>query len=300
MRAFVLTAVLACSSLAAPSALAHTGDEHTASQMKTVNTMCPVGKEPIVESAGTIEYDGNTIGICCPKCGEQFLAWDKERKDMFVTLAIDHKEPGTDNNAEPKPAQANADSPAIPYILATCPISGEPLGSMGESISKVYDGREVSFCCSMCIPKFEADKTAYFKQIDEQIITDQLPYYPIQTCVISGEPLVEEGENISKNIVFNNRLVRLCCNMCVRKFKADPAGYLTQLDKQTADAQRDDYPLTTCIVAGGALGSMGEPSEIVVAGRLFRFCCANCEPKVKADPAKYIKLLDDARVAKGN
>jgi hypothetical protein len=39
---------------------------------------------------------------------------------------------------------------------------------------------------------------------------------------------------------------------------------------------------------------MGDPSEIVLAGRLVRFCCAMCEPKVIADPVKYLAQLDEA------
>ncbi len=74
---------------------------------------------------------------------------------------------------------------------------------------------------------------------------------------------------------------------------------MKKLDKAAADAQRKDYPLTTCIVAGGELGSMGEPSEMVVAGRLLRFCCASCHPKVKADPLRYLRIIDEAWRAKG-
>ena len=44
---------------------------------------------------------------------------------------------------------------------------------------------------------------------------------------------------------------------------------------------------------------MGEPSEMVVAGRLLRFCCANCEPKVEADPVKYLQAIDRAWQAQG-
>lgn len=56
--------------------------------------MCPIGKEPIVPSAGTVEYKGKTIGICCPGCGKAFLAWDEQRRDEFVRLTMLDHEPG--------------------------------------------------------------------------------------------------------------------------------------------------------------------------------------------------------------
>jgi len=33
------------------------------------------------------EPKGKTIGLCCPGCGKQFLAWSEGRKDEFVTPA---------------------------------------------------------------------------------------------------------------------------------------------------------------------------------------------------------------------
>ena len=56
----------------------------------------------------------------------------------------------------------------------------------------------------------------------------------------------------------------------------------------------DTYPLETCVVSGQKLGSMGEPHVIQHEGREIRMCCARCEPRFKRDPAKYLKVLDEA------
>ncbi len=532
MITLFITASIACCSLSAASANAqdHHGSERAQAVSKTVNAMCPVGKEPIVPSAGTVEYKGNQIGTCCPGCGKQFLAWDEARKDEFVALAAAHREPGHDQHRvlrtpassaaveqignmrdvmrggqtgarvrlstipergsmiavgaleglggeitvldgafwvtraidgvpsttgpsvrdgdaatllarasvpawsaleisgegrtlaelvlegaavtglelnEPFPfviegvdvqmdlhvingfctigqdpgeidaspwrwsgnsakdvrivgffardragemthhgteihahAIATVDgqivtahvdhasvtgaatlrlpaarvdnrraksgkleggivvAPNSPYTLPDCPVGG-PLGSMGDPIVMKFDGREVRFCCESCIGKFEADQAGYWEKIDSQIIADQLRYYPTETCVVSGEPLMENGEDIANDMVYGNRLVRLCCQMCERQFMADPKKYIEKLDKAVAEEQRKDYPLDSCIVAGGKLGSMGEPVEMVVSGRLMRFCCASCEPMVAANPGKYTKLIDEAWQGKG-
>ncbi|MCA9307126.1 MAG: hypothetical protein KDA16_11365 [Phycisphaerales bacterium] len=284
-------AALMCAALFSSAALGAEPADHGAAKKTPVNEMCPIGKEPIVETAGTVDYKGKAIGLCCPGCGEQFLAWDEARKDEFVMLAAAHKEPGQEQHG----AKPQNDKPwGEPYTLDTCPVSGEKLGEMGEPVVKEYDGREVRLCCAGCIKKFEADKDRYWREIDERIIKDQRRFYPTDKCLVTGEPLVENGQDNATEMVFGNRLIRLCCKMCVRKFKADPESFIKALDEETIEAQRKDYPLTDCVVGGGALGSMGDPVEMVVAGRLIRLCCAGCEPKIKSDPLKYIAMVDAA------
>jgi len=294
MNKTMLTTIIACA-CCTPITLAQDhradrGDHAHAAESKPINAMCPIGQEPIVDEVPTIQYKGNTIGFCCPGCDDEFMGWDEAKRDAFVVSAKVGEEMGEDHTM---PVVAVAPVESQPYTLDTCPVSGEKLGSMGDPIIKVVDGREVRLCCKMCVSKFEKNKEAYFKQIDERMIADQMPFYPMTTCVVSGEPLTEDGEDIATDMIYANRLVRLCCKMCVKEFKEDPGAFIAKIDKAAADKQRADYPLDKCMI-GGKLGSMGEPSEIVLAGRLIRFCCPMCEPKVIADPAKYLQQLDKA------
>ena len=65
-----------------------------------------------------------------------------------------------------------------------------------------------------------------------------------------------------------------------------------------------DYPLTTCVVSGDKLdGDMGAPFDYVYKqdgkpDRLVRFCCKNCLQDFQKDPAKNLKMIDDAAAAK--
>ena len=267
--------------------------EHTGAN-GAVNSICPIGKEAIDPEVPTIDYKGNTIGFCCPGCSAKFMAWSEKERDFFVAAA----KAGT-LKAEPKAEQPAPLPGGEPYPLSTCSVSGQKLGSMGDPIVRMYEGREVRFCCAGCIDKFEADTAGYFEKIDAQIIEDQLPLYPVMTCVVSGESLTEGGEDIATNMVYGNRLVRLCCKMCEKDFKADPQAFLSKLDKAVAESQRADYPLDTCVVRGGELGAMGEPVEVVRAGRLVRLCCSGCIKKLDADPATYLGALDAAWKVKG-
>ncbi len=188
---------------------------------------------------------------------------------------------------------ASADS----YPLDTCPVSGEKLGSMGEPIVKEYDGREIRFCCAGCPKKFEADPATYLQKVDVAIVKQQSPYFPNGTCVVSGEELGSMGDPI--DLVYQNRLVRLCCKGCIKKFAADPATYLAEIDKRVVAEQMESYPLTTCVTSGEKFGGdMGEPIEYVFANRLVRLCCKGCKKDFQKEPTKYLQKLDEATPAK--
>ena len=84
----------------------------------------------------------------------------------------------------------------------------------------------------------------------------------------------------------NDSMSGACCS-------AEPA--LTKVSSANAAS----YPLDTCVVSGEKIGEMGAPVDYIhkEAGkpdRLVRFCCKMCVAKFKKDPAKYLKLIDEA------
>lgn len=182
-----------------------------------------------------------------------------------------------------------------PYPFDTCPISGKKLGAMGDPVVKVYDGREVRFCCDMCPPKFEKDLAANLAKLDEKTIKDQAPLYPLKTSLVTGKDLPAKPYEF----IYGNRLIRLGAESERADFLKDPKKYMSDLDKAVVAAQMKDYPLTTCMVSKDKLGGdMGEPMEYVIAGRLIRSCCKDCKKDLEKDPAKFIAMIDEARKAK--
>jgi hypothetical protein len=264
---------------------------------QAVNEICPVGKEPI-DGRTFITYEGDVVGFCCPGCEGQFLGWNKDRRDAFIrTAKAGPAEAESAPAAAPSPTRRagdrqRADTLAALYPLSTCPVSGEPLGSMGDPVITMYGDREVRFCCAACVPQFEEDRESYLKRIDEQIIATHLPYYPLESCIVAGGKLGSMGE--PDNYIYQNRLVRFCCAGCRGQFDENATDFLTRLDKAAADEQRAAYPMQTCIVRGNRLGSMGDPAEVILAGRLVRLCCPPCERELRHEPATYITQLDDA------
>ena len=68
---------------------------------------------------------------------------------------------------------------------------------------------------------------------------------------------------------------------------------------------RADYPLNYCSVSGDKFdgGDMGKAQDYIYKedgkpDRLVRFCCKDCLKDFKKNPAKYLKIIDDATAAK--
>ena len=209
--------------------------------------------------------------------------------------AHDHAPAPTNTQQNQPPIAAAEEIKSDPYPLDTCPVTGKKLGAMGDPIVKVYDGREVRFCCGGCLKKFEADKAGYWKKIDEEIIKQQTPFYPLTTCPASGEALLGGDMGAPIDYVYNNRLVRFCCKDCVGKFLKDPAPTLAKLDEAVIKQQSAHYPIKTCMISGDALGGdMGEPIDRVYNNHLVRFCCKDCIKEFEKAPAKFLGMLDEA------
>jgi len=117
--------------------------------------------------------------------------------------------------------------------------------------------------------------------------------YSLGVCPISGEELGGMGEPLAK--VIEGREVRFCCAGCVKGFANDPSK-AEALDKLIIADQSALYPSDKCINSGATLN---DSAVVFVAGnREFKTCCNNCAAKVKADPASFIKKLNDAVIEK--
>ncbi|MCA9254187.1 MAG: hypothetical protein KDA33_01060 [Phycisphaerales bacterium] len=276
------TQFLALPAIAAIAFLSHaTLADDKPDAKAAVNKVCPISGRAI-DGKTFVDYKGNRVGFCCPACDDKFLAWDDAKKDAFLKKSAGEKR------------NAASDFKGDPYTLTKCPVTDEELGSMGEPPVRIIEGREVRVCCAGCFRKIEKDTKKYFAKMDKQMADDQRSHYPLDTCVVSHEPLKRKGKDTAFEFVFRNRLYRLCCEDCAKKVEENPARYAAELDKAIRTKQGPQYAMTTCPVSGEKLGGMGEPVERIVANRLIRFCCAGCFKTFDKDPAKYIAKVDAA------
>ena len=180
------------------------------------------------------------------------------------------------------------------YPINTCAVAGKPLGSMGTPVIHIHEGRQVKFCCKACLPAFKKNPAKYLAKVDEKIVAQQKASYPTDKCLFSDEPLGDK----SKDVVVNNRLVRVCCGGCARKLMKNPAPTLKKLDELIIANQGKKYPTTKCVISGEDLGSMGKPKDVIVANTLVRVCCKGCVNKVTDNPADAVKMLQKAKMKK--
>jgi len=119
--------------------------------------------------------------------------------------------------------------------------------------------------------------------------------YTLDTCPVSGGALDSKGEPVVE--IIDGREVKFCCGGCPGMFAGDKETFFAKIDAQIVEQQKDHYPLETCPVSGGKLGSMGDPIDLVVNNRHVKICCAGCKEKLEADPASFIAKLDKAVIA---
>ena len=79
-----------------------------------------------------------------------------------------------------------------------------------------------------------------------------------------------------------------CCGVC----SGCPIHRLLFGSKKAAVTQAPG-PQTTCPVMGGKID---RKLFVDYEGKRIYVCCNDCVPKVKQDPAKYVKQLEDAGV----
>ena len=123
----------------------------------------------------------------------------------------------------------------------TCPVTGQPLGSMGKPIAVSVGDQRIYVCCAGCVDavksspqKYLAKTTARSKtakpkvakatQADARFVAAQ------RLCPVMDEPLDAMGGPF--RTVVQDRVIYLCCPGCAKKLHDDPLAYLRKLNDQ--------------------------------------------------------------------
>ena|GEM_PF-792196 len=113
------------------------------------------------------------------------------------------------------------------YPLTYCIVSGQPLGSMGGAVDYTHDGRDLKFCCNVCLGNFKKDPDKYLRKLDAAIIDAQKGAYPYTIDPVTGVQLDSVANPV--DIVYNNQLVRLSSSDALTEFQKDPDKYMAIL-----------------------------------------------------------------------
>ncbi len=180
---------------------------------------------------------------------------------------------------------------ASTYTLNVCPVSMESLSDAKSPKTIMHEDREVRLCCPMCAGKFKRDPDKYLEKVDAMLVESQMPYYPLDTCVVARGALGGMGEPV--NYMYANRLVRFCCAGCTGRFEKHADEYIAKLDAAVIAKQSEAYPLDRCVVADDELEYV-EPIEFVAGSRLVRLCCEGCVEEFQKNPGAYVARIDAA------
>jgi YHS domain-containing protein len=155
-----------------------------------------------------LHHEGREFRFCCKGCVPRF-----EENPAGVISKIDKQI-----------IKGQLDLYPVKYDLVT----SEPFTEGSEPLKKVFQNRLVLFKDEKTIKTFSEDPGKYMKELDKLVADQQRPGYPVDTCIIMEDLLVEE-EII--DFVHANKLFRFCCQACVKELRKKPLKYHAMLDK---------------------------------------------------------------------
>ena len=212
------------------------------------------------------------------------------------------------------PAQQRAAAIARQKV---CPVSGEPLGSMGKPVAVDAGSQTVYVCCAGCVGKVEANPAKYASTRPEVKVVEtkksDAPLIAKQSkCPVMNGPLRAMGGPVK--LLVGDQPLFLCCRGCIKKVKAKPEKYLavvaeddagnhsrrqasggeqvrpgvfrvTDADKRFVAAQK------ICPVMDEPLDAMGGPYRVEAEGKAIYICCPGCAKRIAKEPQKYLAKL---------
>ena len=144
---------------------------------------------------------------------------------IAIGVPIVHAEDAHRDHAATQPAKTGFQGD--PYLLDTDPVTGDKLPA--EPVIYKHEGRELRFADKKSLEAFKAAPAKYLPKVDELMTKQQMPFYSLETCPVSGQKFGTMGKPPS--LIYKNRLVRFCCGGCVEEFEKDPPKYIAKLDE---------------------------------------------------------------------
>lgn len=200
-----------------------------------------------------------------------------------------------------------------------CPVSGKPLGSMGDPLAVQLDDQTLYVCCAGCTEPLKENPAKYAGgQPEVKIAKTTAADAPLiaaqKVCPVMDEPLGSMGGPVK--LLVGARPIFLCCKGCIKKVKAKPNTYLARVYGEESGSavprggeevrtgvfrvSKADQPFIgkqkQCPVMEEPLDAMGGPYRVEVEDRAIYICCPGCAKRIQADPQKYLAVLEQQGV----
>ncbi|TWU15139.1 hypothetical protein [Allorhodopirellula heiligendammensis] len=202
-----------------------------------------------------------------------------------------------------------------------CPVTGKPLGSMGDPVAVDVNDQRVFVCCAGCVGALESEPAKYVGgrpqiKIETATAADVDAIERQQVCPVMDEPLGGMGTPVK--VLIGDKPIFLCCRGCIKKLEAEPAKYLAMIQGTRSvsmdDADSGSVPAGTeqvragvfritaadepfvaaqkqCPVMNEPLDAMGGPYKVHAGGKAIYICCPGCAKKIIAEPQKWLAEL---------
>jgi transposase-like protein len=144
----------------------------------------------------------------------------------LLTLVISISTPAFGKDEETVSRSGKLTKPK-PYVLSTCLVSDQKLGSMGAPYIHIHKDREIKFCCKGCLKDFNKQTAKHISKLEEAE-KKAVKAYALSTCLVTDEQLGSMGEPFVH--IHQDREIKFCCKACLRSFNKEPASYIRKLD----------------------------------------------------------------------
>ena len=98
---------------------------------------------------------------------DKLMTMKKLKNLALLILAISFATGSLTALADEQKTDAKPKPKVKPFILKTCPVSGDKLGEMGDPYVFEFEGREIKLCCKGCLKDFKKSSAKYVKKIEE-------------------------------------------------------------------------------------------------------------------------------------
>ncbi len=106
---------------------------------------CAVSGEPLGEKPVSVVIGTRLVRVCCKDCVKVV---EKNAAKYMATV-----------DAALIRSQIEA------YPSKACPVSGEPVGSMGDPIDRLYGTKLIRLCCKGCVKSYEKDPAKFAAKV---------------------------------------------------------------------------------------------------------------------------------------
>ena len=161
------------------------------------NKKCPVTGEKTV-AKHFVKHGDEKIYLCCKSCVKKAK---KEPKGLF---------------AKAYPTAKNTD-----VKNAKCPIMG---GEAKKAVKTTFQGHVVHFCCPGCDKSFLREPNKHLAKLTSKKKLEDLGN---KTCIV----MTMEKIKSDSFVIYNNKIINICCPGCADDFAKDPKKYLSAYEK---------------------------------------------------------------------